>query len=525
MVQVVGAAVGVVSTVSSLNNQRRQASEQRSALEQQAAYTEGNTKIQLANLQRQRDHADFQNRIDTMRRAQARLEDNASLSMAALEDQMNASIANQQAQGNFALGQQQINNDTQRTLGSANNQYAVSSMQNMNAYNYNQGDIGIQSNFALGDIDNQAAQQLTGIEAERLQGRTGALNQIGQADTAEFQGGTQARQFLGGAYKETKGATDALTQAIGQLMNGAYEQKNNAASAFASVAARTGGSGGLSRSALSQAGQGVDQLLDSLASVLTTGSGGDAEAAIAQLGIDKQTASQLLSLVGTQSDTQRKLATNQASIADISSQGSRLQSLGQAGKSRSQTMYQTNLGRLQSRDEYVLNQLAAQDERQLVGMSAQENQSMSYLNLLDEYGRNRLNTGDAQQLNQIGYQQARSARDIQFGIDEAQSGLQRTYYDNSLQSAGTNVRVQSAAELAQIRAGQAAAKSPGLLSYAAALGQAAPAVYPLISNRNAPAQPNQRTGSTMPMAGGVQGTSYTNAPSYSFLQNYKIRGY
>lgn len=527
-IPIIGAVAGAAGTVANISAQQKQAQAQRDAIDSQQKAIESNTNLRLLDLERQKLYSQYLAQIDEARRAQLKQQDDAELQVARMKDEMQLGMAAKQNEEAYTLGNQRnegmnrlagLQNQTSEAVGNAqlNNQYQIGSL--------------------MGAADAQALQNQMNME---YQGQTGNIN-IGRenaflqslgidSQAAQARFGKQTEAF-GVESQATSQGTQALMQVAQAFMNQKAQGKQNAkgrATAQAMLAGLGGGNDSRSMQALMEENLGQD--LDSFIQTVMQG-GRAAESAMAQVGLAGNQADLLRQLGSIMGDSLTSQAEGTRGIADATAGLQRTENDARYQTATGDLAYKQKLNNLNLRDQYVLNQLALKDQVALSNMGNEEQYTLNKLALQSAMADNRLNINDSRQLNKIGYDAYTSARDMQFGIEQAQSELNRQFYDTNLSSAATTIKSSASSELQNLRAARSSISSPGILSYASAGIGAFNSISGAIGNmqqvQQQPYQPQQFGTSNMNYVPGALtngSKSFTNAGSYGILSGYKLGG-
>ncbi len=240
----------------------------------------------------------------------------------------------------------------------------------------------------------------------------------------------------------------------------------------------------------------------------------------------------------TQAEALRKLGSVLGSSLDSQAEGARgiagaqanLQANDAGSKYQTGTTdigYKQKLAGLNARDEYVLNQLALRDQHSLAKMGNEEQYTINKLGMQSVMADNRISINDSRQLNALGFDTYKSARDTQFAIDQSQTNLQNEFYDLNNASAGNTIKADAASQLGALRASRSSIQSPGLLSYASVGFNAFQGIKGAIPQRQQQPQQQQQYGtSNFNYQPGqvVKSPSFTGQSNYGVLSGYKIGG-
>lgn len=528
-IPIIGAVAGAAGTVANISAQQKQAQAQREAIDSQQKAIESNTNLRLIDLERQKLYAQYLAQIDEARRAQLKQQDDAELQVARMKDEMQLNQVGKQNEESYALGMQRnegmsrlagMQNESNLAIGNAQlgNQYEIGSLmgeadaQSMQ----NQLNLDYQGQVGNSEIGKQNAfLQSLGIDAQAAQARFGKQQEAFNVESQATQQGTQALMQVANAF-------------INQRNQGKQNAKGRAA-AQAMMAGLGGGNDSRSMGALMEESLGQD--LDTFIQTVMQG-GRAAESAIAQVGLAGNQADILRQLGGILGDSLSSQAEGTRGIAGATAGLQQTELSNKMQTATGDLAYKKQLNNLNLRDQYVLNQLALKDQATLTGMGNDEQYTLNKLALQSAMADNRLNVNDARQLNKIGYDAYTSARDMQFGIEQAQTELNKQFYDANLSSAATTIKSSASSELQNLRAARSSISSPGLLSYASAGLGAYQAIGGAIGNMQGQNQtvnqPQQFGMSNMQyVPGGLTNGSkpFTQASNYGVLSGYKLGGF
>ncbi len=524
-VGVIGAVAGAAGTVANISAQQKQAQAQEDAIRAQEEAVKSNTTYSLLNIQRQKDYAKYMAEIDAARRNSLKSTDDMALQMAKMQEAIQFGMVGKQNEQQYALGNQrnegmnklsemQIASNEQIGEMQLGNQYQIGSLMN-----------SVDSTSAQNQLDLQYQGEGGNVEIGRQNAFLQSLGIDSQAAQANY--GRQSQAF-GVESQATAGATKVLTDVAQAFLNQKAQMKQNTrgrANLQAMMAGLGGGNDSRSAAAVLEDSLGDD--LDAFMNTVMQG-GRAAESALAQVGLSSKSADILRQLGSIEESTLQSQAQGSRDVADAQA-GLQRSSLDAQYQNAGQDLaYKSKIGGLNIKQQYVLNQLALKDSAALGRMSNEEQYTLNKLALQSAMADTRLNLNDARQLNEVGYDAYASARDMQFGIESAQSELNKQFYDSNLSSSATTIRSSASSELQNLRAARSNISSPGILSYASAGLGAYQAINSGIQGMQQQ-QPrvNQQFGvSNQPInyTPGQVNAGFTGQNNYGVLSGYKLGG-
>lgn len=520
---VVGAATGVVSTLSGLSAQQKQAQAQRDAIDQQKSTVEANTQLRLLELQRQKLYSEYNHQIDEARRMQVMMQDDAELQLARQQDQAAANIGLLQNQSSFNLGMLQNQQMQQLAEMQRRNQLQIGQQQLGNQLTIGSSQVDLEHQFGKVQLDQALQQGLFQAGVREQQGLLDTLGLDRQAADTLYQSGQQARNLESQASRQATQVLEAIVQRLlGQRQQG--EQRDRARQ---QVLAQLGVSGGgYSASDLALASGDLEQQISEFANLIASGNF-NADLLSQQLGLTKEEADALREFGTSMSANLSQQAQSARGLVGAEADYNRLLTSNQYAQQMGGLDFNRQMGNIALTDAYRLQMLNLQDENALAQIQDNQQYLLNQIGLLSGYQNNALDIQSTRALNEIGMGTYKSARDIQYGIERASAELNKQFYDTALSSAGAAVRTQAASELASLRAARNSIQSPGLLSYLGAGLQGYEAISGAIGMMNrgrqqqAPQQPvaNQGYG-VMP----TPSQAFLGSGNYGFLSGVQLGG-
>lgn len=523
---IVGAATGVVSTISGLSAQQKQAQAQRDALDQQKSSVEANTQLRLIELQRQKLYSEYNYQIDQARRMQVMMQDDAELQLARQQDKAAANLGLLQNQAGYQLGMLQNQQQQQLAQMQQQNQMQIAQQQLGNQLAIGTGQLDLEHQFGKVQLDQALQQGLFQADASKQQALLDTLNLDRQSADTLYQAQQQATNLESQAAQRASQVFDTIAQKIlGQRQQG--EQRGRARQ---QVLAQLGVSGsGYSSSDAALASGDLEQQITEFTNLIAEGNF-DADLIAKQYGLSQEEANVLREFGQSMSGNLSQQAQSARGLVGAEADYKRLLIQNQYAQQMGGLDFNRQMGNLAMTDAYRLQMLELQDQNALTKIQDNEQYLLNLIGLQSGYNNTALDINSTRALNEIGMGTYKSARDIQYGIEQASAELNKQFYDTALSSAGASVRTQAAAELSQLRAARSSIQSPGLLSYLGAGLQGYQAISGALGSMRGsggsgggggtrPQPINQGYGT---MATPAQ--AFTGASNFGFLSGYQLGG-